>query len=144
VSAYQYAKNQARVQYAGGEHAFIGVQSEASPFMHAIYLRSSQEGVVEYSSLADGLAGEIEGTSITIPIIKRYTNDLLLVSESEIARAIVYAWQKYQERIEGSAAAALAAALFVDGIPRPMLAIITGGNIDPEVHQSLCREFGVK
>lgn len=144
LSAYQYSKNQAGVRYTGGEHAFIGVQSEASPFMQAIYSRGSQEGVVEHSSLADGLAGEIEGSSITIPIIKRYANDLVLVGESEIARAIVYASQKYQERIEGSAAAALAAALFVDGIPRPLLAIITGGNIDPEVHQSLCREFGVK
>ena len=144
LSAYQYAKNQTGVQYDGRDQIFIGVQSEASPFMHAIYSHGSQEGVVEHSSLADGLAGKIEGTSITIPIIKRYANDLVLVSEYDIARAIVYAWQKYQQRIEGSAAAALAAVLFGDSIPRPLLVIISGGNIDPEVHQSLCREFGVK
>lgn len=144
LSAYQYAKDRAGVQHDGRDQIFIGVQSEASPFMHAIYSRGSQEGVVEHSSLADGLAGEIEGTSITIPIIKRYANDLILVSENDIARAIVFAWQKYQERIEGSAAAALAAALFGGIKPRPLLAIITGGNIDPEFHQSLCREFGVK
>jgi len=122
----------------------IAVQSEASPFFHAIYRQGNYDDVFEQPSLADGLAGKIESNSMTIPISRRYLDDFILVSESEIADAISFTWERYAERIEGAAAAAIAAILTNKYRARPAVAIITGGNIDPELHASLCKESGVK
>lgn len=117
----------------------IGVQSTASPFFHALFYKGSQAGVVEQESLADGLAGAVEDGAITIPLVKRWVDELLLVTESEIAQAIAYSWHRYGEMIEGSAGAALAAAVNAGPDERPAVAILSGGNIQPEVHAGICR-----
>lgn len=115
----------------------IGVQSEASPFFYALYHGQEQDDYTELPSLADGLAGKIEDGAITIPIVKRLADEMVLISEAEIARAVGYAWQHYGETIEGSAAAALAAALGGRVNDRPAIVIISGGNIEPDVHARL-------
>lgn len=115
----------------------IGVQSEASAFMHALYYGKTQESVVELDSIADGLAGKIEDSSITIPAVRAMVDDMILVSEVSIERAIVYAWEKYQEVIEGSAAVSLAAVLSGKIRNLPAVLVISGGNIQPEMHRQL-------
>ena len=114
----------------------IGVQAAASAFMHALYHRGSQEGVEDLPTLADGLAGALEAGSVTVPLVRRWVDDLLLVEEDEIAAAMAFAARTYGETIEGSAAAALAAALTgrVDG---PALVVISGGNVQPETHAAV-------
>jgi len=82
------------------------------PFLYKLFHTGTQESVEELPSLADGLAGPVEPGAITIPIVKKTMNEFILVTEEEIRRAIIYAWNKYSERIEGSAATALAAALY--------------------------------
>ena len=114
----------------------VGVQSEASPFFHAIYYNGSQEGVAELPSLADGLAGPVEERSVTIPLIKAYVDDIILVTEEEIRQAVVFAWKKYDERLEGSAAVSLAAVL-TGKIDSQAVLILSGGNIQSEVHRSI-------
>lgn len=111
----------------------IGVQAENSAFTHAIFHTGSQENIEEFPTLADGLAGPVEPGSITIPLIRSYADDFLLVNEDQIREAVVFAWERYGERIEGSAAAALALALQQKGSP-PTVVLISGGNIQPEVH----------
>jgi len=116
-----------------GRPRLVGVQAENSAFTHAIFHTGSQEGIEEFPTLADGLAGPVEPGAITIPLLRQYVDDFVLVSEAEIRDAIVFAWQRYGERIEGSAAAALAAAL--NGkVATPAVLVITGGNIQPEIH----------
>jgi threonine dehydratase len=115
----------------------VAVQSDASPFMHALYYQGSQEGVSELPSLADGLAGPVEDNSLTIPLVRRYVQDFLLVHEEEIAHAIGYCWRRYGERIEGSAAVALAAVLSGKVNRRPALVVISGGNISQDLFQQL-------
>jgi threonine dehydratase len=118
----------------------IGVQSSASPFMYYIFHSGTQAGSVELPSLADGLAGPVEEGSLTIPLIRNYCDDFLLVSEEEIRSAIRYAWQRYGERIEASGAVPLAAALTGKVTIRPAVVIITGGNIQAELHQQIIAE----
>lgn len=115
----------------------IGVQSGASAFMHAIFHRGTQEGVKEFPSIADGLAGPVEAGAITIPMVKKLLDDLILVSEDEIRTAIRHAWEFYGQRIEGSAAASLAAILSGKISSRPAVLIISGGNIQPELHAEI-------
>ncbi|MHB8817813.1 MAG: threonine ammonia-lyase [Bellilinea sp.] len=125
------------IQSRGIRTRIIGVQSEASSFMHAIFNGKQQESVVEWDSLADGLAGKIEDSSITIPAVRELADDIVLVSEASIENAIVYAWEKHHEIIEGSAAVALAALLTGKVPDLPAVLVITGGNIQPEVHQDI-------
>jgi threonine dehydratase len=112
----------------------VAVSSDASPFLHGLYHADSQEGIVELPSLADGLAGPVEPGSVTIPLAQEYIDDFILVTEEEIRHAITHAWQYYKERIEGSAATALAAVLYGKISARPAIVLLTGGNIQPEVH----------
>lgn len=117
----------------------IGVQSEASPFAHHLFYAGSQESVVEVDTIAEGLAGEIDHTSITIPLMLECVDDIILVSENEITEAIRYAWQTHQQIIEGSAAVGLAARLAGKIKLSPVLTIITGGNIQPELFNTIIR-----
>jgi threonine dehydratase len=119
----------------------IGVQSTASPFFYELYKHNTQDGIVELPSLADGLAGPVEEGSITIPIVHKLIDDFFLVSESEIEEAIAYAYYQYDEVIEGSAATVLAASLFGKIKERPVVLVISGGNIQPEVHAEIINKY---
>ncbi len=124
----------------------VGVQSVASPFFYALYTHGSQHNVVELPSLADGLAGAVEESSITIPLVRRFVDDFSLVTDEQVACAIAYAWQIHAEKIEGSAAVALAAAMnglnnAEQPIEKPVVVVISGGNIQPEIHAQI-RERG--
>jgi threonine dehydratase len=118
----------------------VAVQSEASPFLYEIYHHGTQEGVDELPSLADGLAGPLEDDSVTIPIVKNFVTDFILVSETEIRKAIKYAWVEYHEQIEGSAAASLAAVISGKIPDKPALVVLTGGNITPEDHAQIIND----
>jgi threonine dehydratase len=115
----------------------VGVQSEASAFMHALYHHGSQQGIEEFPSIADGLAGPVEPGSVTIPLANKLLDDLILVTESEIREAIRHAWFEYGERIEGSGAVALAAVISGKISTRPAVLIQSGGNIQPELHAEI-------
>ncbi len=117
----------------------IGVQSEASPYFHSLFYSGSQDGVVEKESIADGLAGAVEEGSITIPMVRQLADEILLVSEVEIERAVRFCWRTYHEKIEGSAAVALAAALQLPQPESKKVVILSGGNIQPEVFERICR-----
>lgn len=119
----------------------IGVQSEASAFMHALFNSRMQKDVVETKSIADGLAGWVEDESMTIPLVRKYVDEFVLVSEEEIEKAIVFSWEKYGEVIEGSAAVSLAAVLSGRVKERPAVLVLSGGNIQPELHRQLARKW---
>jgi threonine dehydratase len=111
--------------------------------MHALYKSGSQDGIEELPSVADGLAGPVEPESVTIPIVKALVDDFILVSESEIAEAMKFAWVNYGERIEGSGAVPLAAVLFGKIPTRPAVVVVSGGNVDdPIFQQMISREDG--
>lgn len=119
----------------------IAVQSEASPFLYEIYRHGTQAGVEELPSLADGLAGPLQEGSVTIPLVKSYVDDFILVSELEIRKAIKYAWINYHEQIEGSAAVSLAAVITGKVTDRPAVVILTGGNIAPQEHAEIIHDI---
>jgi threonine dehydratase len=118
----------------------LGIQSEASPFMHALYHFGSQDNAEDLPTLADGLSGAVESGSITIPMVKNYADDILLVSEKAIKNAIAYAWHHHGHRIEGSGAVGLAAVL-ENRVKSPAVVIVTGGNIKPGIHKEICEEL---
>ncbi len=131
------------IQSVDHKPKLVAVQSEASPFLHAIYHTGTQASVTELPSLADGLAGPVENGSVTIPIVKSTVDEFILVSEMEIRQAIRYAWDNYNERIEGSAAAALAAVISGRVTGKPAVVVLTGGNIPPGEFKLIIEYIGL-
>jgi threonine dehydratase len=113
-----------------------GVQSEASPALHAALEAGRLVPVAVGPSLADGLAGNIEAGSITFDLLARYVRRVALVSEQAIADAMH--WLLVHERavVEGSAAVGVAALLSGQHVPRgPTALVLTGRNVARSVLQ---------
>ena len=110
----------------------IGVQAEASAAIYHSLKAGHMITVPDRPSIADGIAGNIDLQAITFPIIQKYVDDVVLVSEQEIHSAILQLLNNEKLLAEGAAAAAFAAV--VGGKVRadgPVVAIVTGGNINP-------------
>jgi threonine dehydratase len=119
----------------------VGVQPETAPFMHGLFYSGSQAGIPDLPSLADGLTGAVEADSVTIPLVKELVDEIVLVTEEQIARAVAFAFYEYGETIEPSGAVTLAAArsgLSGSGLT---LAVVSGGNIQPEVHARIVADY---
>lgn len=109
----------------------IGTQPEASPFMAVEFGGGDRTRVVEGPTVADGLAGDVESGSVTIALVRRVVDSMVLVGENEIRAAMGWAWQQAGLRIEPSAAVALAGCLCY-GRGRCAV-IISGSNADPSL-----------
>ncbi|HET8826691.1 MAG TPA: threonine/serine dehydratase [Terriglobales bacterium] len=91
------------------------------------------------STSADGLRAMYVGT-ITFEHIRRYVDDIVTVSEKEINESVRILAQNPKTVAEPSGAAAPAAWLFHrDALPnsKAPVALISGGNIDPEMLERL-------
>ena len=117
----------------------LGVQTDTSPFMHNIFHHGSQDGVIEYPTIADGLAGRVEEGSITIPMVRQFVDDIILVDESETSKAVAYAWHHYNQKIEGASAVTLAAVLSGKIPVSPVVVFLSGGNIQDDVFNEIIR-----
>ena len=121
----------------------VAVQSEASPYLHEAFHGRDMAAAGERPSLADGLAGPVEPGSATVPIMREVAGDFLLVTEEEIARAVAHAFRVHGEVIEGAAAVGLAAVLAGRFAPGDAtVALVTGGNIDPDRHRAIVQAGG--
>jgi len=112
-----------------------GAQSTASPALHAAMAAGRQVTVPIEDSLADGLSGNIAAGSITVDLACRYVDEVVLVSEQEIAAAMRSVLQHEHCLVEGSSAVTVAAltkqALPVQG--RRVVLVLTGRNVAPSV-----------
>jgi threonine dehydratase len=83
----------------------------------------AHEGTV---TIADGLRTTQPG-DLTFPLMQRYLDDLVTVSEAEIQGACRYLLTQWKQAVEPSGAVSVAAAL---RSPIGSLAVVSGGNID--------------
>ena len=132
------------LKHHSSDARLIAVQAVASPFMHAVYNDRIQDNIEDLPTIADGLSGPVQSGSITIPLVRHYVDDFILVDESEIEMAIAFAWWQYGEKIEGSAATALAAILRGKVSNRPAVLILSGGNIQDEKFLEIISRYGKK
>lgn len=119
----------------------VGVQSANSPYFHSLYHLGTQKDIRERNSIADGLTGAIEKNSMTIPLVRSMLNDFILVDEEEIEQAISYCYVKYGQVIEGSAAVPLAAILFHKVPAQQSVLVMTGENINKDIHSEICQRW---
>lgn len=111
----------------------IGVQAEASAAIYHSIKAGKLVTITDRPTIADGIQGNVASNSMTFEIIKKYVDDVLTVTEDEIKEAIKYLL--FEEKILAEGAAAVPVAAYRAGKISgrgPMIAIISGGNIDLE------------
>ena len=115
----------------------VGVQSELTNAMAASLAAGRRVDVPVPPTLADGLAGQIDDVGFAIGRVA--IDEMITVTEGEIAEAIGWLAREHDMRVEGSGAVAVAALLHaripsLDGL---VAAVLSGGNIDEERWRSL-------
>lgn len=109
----------------------VGVEAAASCAMSTSLRAGCITAIEPQATLADGLAGNLEPGTITFEIVRRDVDEIVTVSEEEIARAMRGLLAQEHLVVEGAGAAAVAAILA--GRVRPAgtaVALLTGANID--------------
>jgi threonine dehydratase len=109
----------------------IGVQAENIASMKAS-VEAGKIVNVTGTTIADGIAVARPGEH-TFPIIREYIDEIVTVSEDEIAEAVLVLLESEKTVTEGAGAASVAAVLNrkVAGIAgRQVCCVLTGGNID--------------
>ena len=108
-----------------------GVQAAGAPSMYNAIHAGKREPLSSVSTIADGIAVKKPG-ELTFEMVKQYVDDIALVTEDEIAAAILALIEKQKMIAEGAGAVSVAAAMFhkfpLEG--KKVVSIISGGNID--------------
>ena len=109
----------------------IGVQAEAVPSMKAALEKGGPIRLPPATTIADGIAVREVGET-PFALAKHYVDDIVTVSEGEIANAVLLLLETEKTVAEGAAAVPLAAVINKKtGLAESNVAIvITGGNID--------------
>lgn len=112
----------------------IGVQAERTPSMKAALAAGEPTPIPRASTIADGIAVRRVGDH-TLPLARRYVDQIVTVSESEIAQAILLLLETEKTVVEGAAATPLAALLHrqLELAGKTVVLVISGGNIDMNV-----------
>ncbi|HKW10537.1 MAG TPA: pyridoxal-phosphate dependent enzyme, partial [Gemmatimonadaceae bacterium] len=109
-----------------------GVEPEGAAVMRKSLDADRPVRLDSMKTIADGLAAPMAGDR-TFPIVKKYVDDVVLVSDEEITTAMRELLFSAKLLAEGAGAAATAAVISgkipVEG--RRVVAIVSGGNVDP-------------
>lgn len=108
----------------------VGVESCASPAIHAALAAGEIVPVEVLPSLADGLAGNLEPGAITVELVRRHVDDVVVVAEEDVAEGMRFLWREHGIVVEGSGAIA-AGALLTGRIERSgtTVCLVTGRNV---------------
>ncbi|MEZ5936383.1 MAG: hydroxyectoine utilization dehydratase EutB [Alphaproteobacteria bacterium] len=114
----------------------VGVSMERGAAMYACQRAGRPIEVEELATLADSLGGGIGlDNRYTFAMVRDLVDDIILVSEKDIAEAIRHAYWQERQIIEGSGAVGIAALLAgklqVNG---STASVVSGGNVDMGQH----------
>ncbi|MGI6336028.1 MAG: threonine ammonia-lyase [Eubacteriales bacterium] len=108
-----------------------GIQVAGAPSMYNSVKNGKIESLSSVSTIADGIAVKKPGEN-TYAIVKKYVDEIALVSDDEISSAILALIENQKMIAEGAGAAAVAAVMFdkfnLKG--KRVVAVVSGGNID--------------
>ncbi len=110
----------------------IGVQTANIPSMYESMKKGKVTTAFNSTTIADGIAVKTPG-DITFEIIKELVDEIVLVTEEEIAHGIVYLVENLKVVAEGSGAvttAALVSGKYAPKAGENVVCIISGGNVD--------------
>lgn len=108
-----------------------GVVSDQAPGMMEMKTGHKMKRPKVISTIADGIAVKYPSQAMYDNYISSYVDEIVAVSDQDLARAIVYAMESEKTILEGSGAAGLAALLSGKLQPEgPTCVVLCGGNID--------------
>lgn len=109
----------------------IGVQAAGAASMRHAFDEHRRVPLERVSTIADGIAVKMPGEK-TFEYCRRYVDDIVTVSDDEIASAILSLMEQQKLVAEGAGAVSVAAAMAgkVDLAGRKTVCLVSGGNID--------------
>jgi threonine dehydratase len=117
----------------------VGVSMERGAAMHASLAAGRPVLVEELETLADSLGGGIGlENRHTYRLAAEFLDEVVLLTEDEIAAAIEHAYSREQEIVEGAGVVGIGALLAGKAAVRgPTVALLSGRNIDMELHRRI-------
>lgn len=109
----------------------VGVQTAALPSMKQSIDAGERRTLPPAQTIADGIAVKQPG-ALTLELVRRFVDDLVVVDEEEIASAILLLLEREKTVTEGAGAAAFAA-FYHQRVAAPgscACVLLSGGNID--------------
>ncbi len=108
-----------------------GVQAAGAASMYDSMRSHEKITLKGVSTVADGIAVKCPG-NLTYDLCERYVDEIVTVSDDEVASAILALMEKQKLVAEGAGAVAVAAAMFgkVDIKGKKTICLVSGGNID--------------
>lgn len=111
-----------------------GVQAVGACSMHNSLKNDKRECLTSVSTFADGIAVKTPG-EITFGLCEQYVDEIVTVTDDEIATAILTLMEEQKLVAEGAGAVSVAAVMF-DKLPlagKKVCAVVSGGNIDVNI-----------
>lgn len=118
-----------------------GVQAEGAPAAAISFRCGELKGTDTANTIADGIAVKHPG-DLSMEIIRKYADDIVTVSDSEIADAILQLMERCKQIVEPAGATPLAAVLNgkINVKEKNVVCLLSGGNIDVSFVQSIIEQ----
>jgi len=119
------------IKHLSPETRVVGVQATGAETVHESLDKGMPVVLDEVDTIADGIAtGGV--SELTLGIIERNVDEIVTVSDTEIARAILLLMERAKQVVEGAAAASVAAVLSeqLDVTDETVMPLLCGGNLD--------------
>ena len=117
----------------------IGVQAEGAAAFPGSLATGEPVALESMSTMADGIAVARPG-KVPFAAIREYVDDVITVSEESLSTALVLLMERAKLVVEPAGAAAVAAVLDrPEEFDTPMVAVLSGGNVDPLLMGKLIR-----
>ncbi len=109
----------------------VGVQAEGADAIVSSFGKDAVQSSASVHTIADGIAVKTPG-SVTMGYINQYVDQMVTVSDEEIAGTILLLLERTKQVVEPAGAAPLAAVLNhkVDVAGKKICCVLSGGNID--------------
>ncbi|ADB63485.1 threonine dehydratase (plasmid) [Haloterrigena turkmenica DSM 5511] len=120
------------------ETRVVGVQAEGAATVHESLDKGIPVTLDEVDTIADGIAtGGI--SDLTLNLIEDHVDEVVTVSDAEIANAILLLLERAKQVVEGAAAASVAAVLSdqLDVSGETVMPVLGGGNLDMTMLQTV-------
>ncbi|MFC6722952.1 threonine ammonia-lyase [Halobium palmae] len=120
------------------ETRVVGVQAEGASTVHESLDKGVPVTLDEVDTIADGIAtGGI--SNLTMDLIDAYVDDVMTVSDTEIANAVLLLLERAKQVVEGAAGASVAAILSdeLDVSGEVVMPLLCGGNLDITMLQTV-------
>ncbi|MDV0441228.1 threonine ammonia-lyase [Methanorbis furvi] len=108
-----------------------GVQAEGAPSMKRSVDQQKKSSLAAVSTFADGIAVKCPG-DITFDMVSRYVDEIVTVTDDEVASAVLELIEHQKLIAEGAGAVSVAAVMFgkIDVAGKNVVCVLSGGNID--------------